>query len=368
MFYADNVGLRRILDRVATFHRELGERWEPAPLLERLCGRGLDVPRFRCEARPVRPVRIAPPATVVRRGGRRRHLHDVAASARSLSGEADGVSGVMGVGGAGADISCSARRRGRLAPHDLCARRSQRVRKIAQAILDRGALVRASDRHSVGQQHRARAAGAGRDVQRVCSTRRSRPPIRCRRGTSARCAISSARMEPGLVFAAEGAAFERALTDVHAAGCRAGRLGVARRRRSRSRRSRALEAHAGDPRRGRCACESRWRHHCQDAVHVGLDRPAEGRHQHAAHALFEPADDSVDVPVSADAPPVLCDWLPWNHTAGGNHNFGIVLYNGGTLYIDEGKPTPAHFGATVRNLRETCRAPRISPCLASTRC
>ena len=53
-----------------------------------------------------------------------------------------------------------------------------------------------------------------------------------------------------------------------------------------------------------------------------------------------------------DAPPVLCDWLPWNHTAGGNHNFGIVLYNGGTLYIDEGKPTAAHFGATVRNLRD----------------
>ncbi|HZY08359.1 MAG TPA: AMP-binding protein, partial [Ilumatobacteraceae bacterium] len=53
-----------------------------------------------------------------------------------------------------------------------------------------------------------------------------------------------------------------------------------------------------------------------------------------------------------DAPPVLCDWLPWNHTAGGNHNFGIVLYNGGTLYIDAGKPTPAGFETTVRNLRE----------------
>jgi len=49
---------------------------------------------------------------------------------------------------------------------------------------------------------------------------------------------------------------------------------------------------------------------------------------------------------------VLCDWLPWNHTAGGNHNFGLVLYNGGTLYIDEGKPAPAQFAATVRNLRE----------------
>ena len=51
-------------------------------------------------------------------------------------------------------------------------------------------------------------------------------------------------------------------------------------------------------------------------------------------------------------PPVLVDWLPWNHTFGGNHNVGIVLYNGGTLYIDEGKPTPALIGETLRNLRE----------------
>jgi feruloyl-CoA synthase len=53
-----------------------------------------------------------------------------------------------------------------------------------------------------------------------------------------------------------------------------------------------------------------------------------------------------------DEPPVLCDWSPWNHTAGSNHNFGLVLTNGGTLYIDEGKPTPALFAATLRNLRE----------------
>ncbi|MGZ5203949.1 MAG: feruloyl-CoA synthase [Caldimonas sp.] len=51
-------------------------------------------------------------------------------------------------------------------------------------------------------------------------------------------------------------------------------------------------------------------------------------------------------------PPVLVDWLPWNHTFGGNHNIGITLYNGGTLYIDEGKPTPAQIGETLRNLRE----------------
>jgi feruloyl-CoA synthase len=51
-------------------------------------------------------------------------------------------------------------------------------------------------------------------------------------------------------------------------------------------------------------------------------------------------------------PLVLVDWLPWNHTFGGNHNFGMVVYNGGTLYIDDGKPVPALMGETLRNLRE----------------
>jgi len=54
----------------------------------------------------------------------------------------------------------------------------------------------------------------------------------------------------------------------------------------------------------------------------------------------------------AEEPPVLIDWLPWNHTFGGNHNVGITLYNGGTLYIDDGKPTPKGMAETLRNLRE----------------
>lgn len=60
----------------------------------------------------------------------------------------------------------------------------------------------------------------------------------------------------------------------------------------------------------------------------------------------------TSIPVLGEAPPVLIDWLPWNHTFGGNHNVGIVLDNGGTLYIDDGKPTPAGIGETLRNLRE----------------
>ncbi len=58
------------------------------------------------------------------------------------------------------------------------------------------------------------------------------------------------------------------------------------------------------------------------------------------------------MPVLASEPLVLVDWLPWNHTFGGNHNFGMALYHGGTLYIDDGKPTPALMGETLRNLRE----------------
>ena len=58
------------------------------------------------------------------------------------------------------------------------------------------------------------------------------------------------------------------------------------------------------------------------------------------------------MPAIAAEPPVLIDWLPWNHTFGGNHNVGMVLDNGGTLYIDDGKPTPAGMAETLRNLRE----------------
>jgi len=58
------------------------------------------------------------------------------------------------------------------------------------------------------------------------------------------------------------------------------------------------------------------------------------------------------LPFLAEEPPVLVDWLPWNHTFGGNHNFGLTLYTGGTLYIDEGKPTPQLIAESLRNLRE----------------
>ena len=53
-----------------------------------------------------------------------------------------------------------------------------------------------------------------------------------------------------------------------------------------------------------------------------------------------------------DEPPVIVDWLPWSHTFGGNHNIGLTLFNGGSMYLDQGKPMPGGIEETVKNLRE----------------
>ena len=57
-------------------------------------------------------------------------------------------------------------------------------------------------------------------------------------------------------------------------------------------------------------------------------------------------------PFLAEAPPVLVDWLPWSHTFGGNHNFHLVLRNGGALYIDRGRPVPGLIETTIANLAD----------------
>ena len=64
------------------------------------------------------------------------------------------------------------------------------------------------------------------------------------------------------------------------------------------------------------------------------------------------AQSALVWPFLADKPPVLLDWLPWNHTFGGNFNFNLVLRHGGSLYIDDGKPVPGLIEKTVRNLKE----------------
>jgi feruloyl-CoA synthase len=57
-------------------------------------------------------------------------------------------------------------------------------------------------------------------------------------------------------------------------------------------------------------------------------------------------------PFLAAEPPVLVDWLPWSHTFGANHNLNLALFNGGTIYIDDGKPAPPLFPRTLAALRD----------------
>ena len=56
-------------------------------------------------------------------------------------------------------------------------------------------------------------------------------------------------------------------------------------------------------------------------------------------------------PFLLERPPVICDWLPWNHTFGGNFCFNLTIFHGGTFYLDDGKPAPGLFEKTLANLR-----------------
>jgi len=160
-----------------------------------------------------------------------------------------------------------------------------------------------------------------------------------------------AQLEPGLVFAAEGAAYERALRAVVPPDVE-------------------LVVSASAP-QGRCSTpfaeltETNATGAVEDAhARVGLDTVAKvlytsgstGRPKGVVNTQRMLCSNQAMLqsvfPFLSEEPPVLCDWLPWNHTAGGNHNFGIVLWNGGTFYVDEGRPIPGAFDATLRNLRE----------------
>jgi feruloyl-CoA synthase len=158
------------------------------------------------------------------------------------------------------------------------------------------------------------------------------------------------RMRPGLVFAAEGALFERALTDALPPGAE---LAVSSSAPAALKSTSFAELQAPPT---AALDAARDRVNGDTIAKVLFTSGSTGRPKGVINTQRMLCSNQVMIRSHfrflADEPPVLCCWLPWNHTAGGNHNFGIALYNGGSLYIDEGKPTPQHFAATLRNLRE----------------
>jgi feruloyl-CoA synthase len=159
------------------------------------------------------------------------------------------------------------------------------------------------------------------------------------------------RLKPGLVFAAEGEAFERALRSVLPDGVE---LVVS------TSAPAVLQATAFSQLENTLVTEAVEREHARVApdtiAKILFTSGSTGRPKGVVNTQrMLCANQAMICSVLeflTDEPPVLCDWLPWNHTAGGNHNFGLVLFNGGTFYIDEGRPTPAGIGQTVANLRD----------------
>jgi feruloyl-CoA synthase len=158
------------------------------------------------------------------------------------------------------------------------------------------------------------------------------------------------RMSPGLVFAADGPAFEAALRDTLT-----DEVEVVTRVPMTTRRTTPLSA-----------LEAVTPTAAVDAAHAKIDGDTVAKILFTSGSTGRPKgvintqrmlcanQEQLRTVLAflADAPPVLCDWLPWNHTFGGNHNFGIALYNGGTLYIDAGRPAPGAMDRTIANLRD----------------
>ncbi|HEY2529481.1 MAG TPA: feruloyl-CoA synthase [Xanthobacteraceae bacterium] len=158
-------------------------------------------------------------------------------------------------------------------------------------------------------------------------------------------------LSPGLVFAADGTLFARAIEAAVPANAEI----TVTRNPPRDRGATLFSEVSTDPSRARV-----------DAAHAGVGPDTIAKILFTSGSTGQPkgvintqrmlcANQAMlrtGFAFVADEPPVVVDWLPWNHTFGGNHNFNMVLDNGGSLYIDEGKPMPGAVAATVRNLRE----------------
>jgi feruloyl-CoA synthase len=160
-----------------------------------------------------------------------------------------------------------------------------------------------------------------------------------------------ALLEPGLVFAADGAAYGAAI----AAAMPPGAALVVTRNPPAGREALAFSTLL-DAKPGASVDQAHARVNGETVAKIlftsgstGMPKGVINNHRMMCANQRMLADA---LPFLEETPPVLVDWLPWNHTFGGNHNFGIALFNGGSYYIDEGKPMPGLIERTVANLRE----------------
>ena len=287
---------------------------------------------------------------------RRRSLVDRRPTARSifarrsrcrLSGQTDRTAGALGR--RPRPIACSWRsaRRTARGARSRYAQALEQVRRIGAALLTRGLSAERPIAILSGNDHRARAARSRGDDVGIPYAPISAPYSLISSDFGKLKSIIEICSRPGLVFASRRRAFARAIDAAVPPGVEivvtANPLG------SRpstpfadlivTRPTAAVDAaHAevGPDTIAKFLFTSGSTGNPKGVINTQRMRCANQAMIRAGLAFF------------ADEPPVIVDWPPWNHTFGGNHDFGLVLDNGGSLYIDEGKPLPGAIEATVR--------------------
>ena len=215
------------------------------------------------------------------------------------------------------------------------------------------ALRRSADRDSVGQQDRARAAGARRDVHRRAVRAHRSVLFLAVTATTGRSVRSGTSMRPGLVFADDGAKFERALAS-RAFGRLRDRDQHARRGRFQattafdelidSRHGAAVDdAHAP------CDGRRRSRRSCSRRDPPDRQRASSTRSGCCARTRTDPHASWRSSPTSRRCCATGCRGIT---RSAATTTSASTLYNGGTLYLDSGKPMPGAFATTIANLRE----------------
>ena len=371
MWYADTVGLKKVRDRIAEFHQKHGEFWEPAPLLNKLADQGETFAGWDSKRDAARESKLAAriddfgshhandiyPRPFARCGFLRRPLNPftrpdgslVVRPLHPLGPYPDKLTERLDHWAAQTPdrVFLADRDRSGAWRTATYAQMRASARNVAQALLDRPLSAERPVAILSGNDIEHAALGLGAMYAGIPFAPIS-PAYSLVSSDFGKLRLIFDILTPGLVFVSAGAPFRKALEAVLPPD--------------------AELVISGDP-SGLHATpfsvlETTAASSAVDRAHAAVGPDTIAKFLFTSGSTGTPkgvintqrmlcSNQEIVrtmLPFVEDDPPVLCDWLPWNHTFAGNHDFGLVLYNGGSYYIDDGRPVAGAIDATIRNL------------------